>query len=30
MVAATAVSVLLIGWTLFSLVTEGNQGRRGP
>jgi hypothetical protein len=25
MVAATAVSVLLIGWTLFSLVTEGNQ-----
>jgi len=25
LVAATAVSVLLIGWTLFSLVTEGNQ-----
>ena len=25
LVAATGVSVLLIGWTLFSLVTEGNQ-----
>lgn len=25
LVAATALSVLLIGWTLFSLVTEGNQ-----
>jgi hypothetical protein len=25
LVAATAASVLLIGWTLFSLVTEGSQ-----
>jgi hypothetical protein len=25
LVAATAVSVLLIGWTLFSVVTEGSQ-----